>query len=250
MGRDPVALREISRRTGVNVVMGTGYYVPNTYPDDMDDKSAEDIAEEIVADVREGYEKTGIRAGVIGEIGTTPGFRNNELERRSIRAAAMAQGRTGAPITVHSTIFTQEGHDILDTLENAGADLGNVILGHMDATIRDDDGLEYHRSLAERNAYVEFDLFGHEWYFPSADRVLPPDEDKIRHVMALFNECPNRILLSQDVCMKINLTAYGGFGYDHLLRNIAPRFRRKGFDEGDLRTLLVSNPRSALRLAT
>lgn len=64
MGRDPLALARVSRATGLNVIMGSGYYVPATHPADMDSKTEEDICEEIVREVTVGVGDTGIRAGI------------------------------------------------------------------------------------------------------------------------------------------------------------------------------------------
>ena len=68
IGRDPKALARISRATGLNIVMGAGYYLGGSHPKDMSTKTEEDIAQEIVRDVNEGVDGTGIRAGIIGEI--------------------------------------------------------------------------------------------------------------------------------------------------------------------------------------
>lgn len=249
MGRDPRGLQQIAHRTGLNVVAGCGYYLPSSYPPDMDQKSAEDIAEDIVADAEEGIGETDVRPGVIGEIGSTQGYADHDLEQRSYKGAAIAQQETGLPITVHPPYFFQEAHAILDTLEDAGADLENVIMGHLDGTIPDDDALEYHRSLGDRGVYLEFDTFGRAGYRPAFDAVWPLDEARIDHLAALQETHPDQILLSQDICKKVHLTSFGGFGFDYILRSVVPRLRRRGFTETDVERLLESNPASALRRA-
>ena len=99
LGRDPMALARISGATGLNVIMGSGYYIAASHGPDMDAKTEEDIAEEIVRDVTEGVGDTNIRAGIIGEIGTSWPITKNEL--KSLRAAARAPRITGAPLTGH-----------------------------------------------------------------------------------------------------------------------------------------------------
>jgi len=246
MGRDPAALREITHRTGLNVVVGTGYYLPSTYPSDMAEKSAEDIAADVVSDVEGGIGESRVRAGVIGEIGATNGYVDHPIEQKSFRGAAIAQQETGAPITVHPPYFFQEAQDILDTLEDAGADLENVVMGHMDGTVRDDNALEYHRSIAKRGPFLEFDVFGRSGYRPSFDANWPLDEDRIQHIARLVDDHGERILVSQDVCAKTHLTTYGGFGYDYILRAIVPRFQKRGVSEEQIDRLLVDNPADAL----
>ena len=89
LGRDPMALVRISRATGLNVIMGSGYYIAASHKPDMDAKTEEEITEEIVQDITEGVGDTKIRAGIIGEIGTSWPMTKNEL--KSLRAAARAQ---------------------------------------------------------------------------------------------------------------------------------------------------------------
>ena len=69
ISRDPIGLARISRATGVNVIMGSSYYVNAAHPHDMDGHSEDQIVEQIVLDVTEGVDDTGIRSGVIGEVG-------------------------------------------------------------------------------------------------------------------------------------------------------------------------------------
>jgi phosphotriesterase-related protein len=99
LDRDPMALARISRVTGLNVIMGSGYYIAASHKPDMDAKTEEEITEEIVQDITEGVGTTKIRAGIIAEIGTSWPMTKNEL--KSLRAAARAQKITGAPLNVH-----------------------------------------------------------------------------------------------------------------------------------------------------
>jgi len=56
----------------------------------------------------------------------------------------------------------------------------------------------------------------------------------------------DQILLSQDVCLKINLARYGGMGYTHILRNVVPMMKDAGISEQQIKAMLVDNPRRAL----
>src|SRR5262250_3353623 len=99
LARDPLALARIARATGLNVVMGSGYYVAASHPPDMDQKSVEALAREMIADVTVGAGESGVRAGLLGEIGTTHPWAANE--QRVLRAAIAAQRETGAPLMIH-----------------------------------------------------------------------------------------------------------------------------------------------------
>ena len=53
IGRDPEKLARISRETGINVIMGTGYYVSSTHPSALASMTEEEIAEEMVKELTE-----------------------------------------------------------------------------------------------------------------------------------------------------------------------------------------------------
>ena len=69
IGRDPVALVNVAKATGVNIVMGAGYYVDVVHPSDMDARSEEQLASQIIDELTVGVGTTGVRAGIIGELG-------------------------------------------------------------------------------------------------------------------------------------------------------------------------------------
>ncbi|GAJ22855.1 unnamed protein product, partial [marine sediment metagenome] len=92
-GRDPTALVRIAQATGLNIIMGSGYYLEVTHPPELDNKTEMGIADEIVRDVTEGVGDSKIHAGIIGEIGCSWPWA--ERERKVMGAAASAQRRTG-----------------------------------------------------------------------------------------------------------------------------------------------------------
>lgn len=246
IGRDPRALARIARGTGLNVVMGCGYYVGASHPAGMDGKSVDDVAREIVANVTEGVGDTGIRAGIIGELGCS--WPLTDSERRVLRAGALAQRETGAAITVHPGRAEAAPLEVLDVLAGEGADVGRVVIGHLGRTYRDVGGVV---DLARRGCYLEYDQFGWESSnFSLGDMDFPSDAQRIDHVVGLIEAgYADRLLVGQDVCAKHCLTSYGGYGYAHLLTNIAPRLRERGVAESDVRAILYDNPARVLTLA-
>ncbi|MFB6299007.1 MAG: phosphotriesterase [Halobacteriales archaeon] len=247
VGRDPEGVREIAYETGLNVILGTGQYIAPTHPPEMDEWSARELADQIVAEIETGIGSTTVQAGIIGEIGATEGFLENDNERKSFRAAAMTQAETGLPITIHPPVFTQEGHDVLDVIEDAGGNVDNVILGHLDASLRLDGASEYYHSLADRGVYLEFDLFGRSGYVAEQDLSFPLDEDRVHELRRLADVgYGDQLLASMDICHKVHLTQYGGTGYDYLLRDIVPLLERRGFDDAEIQGLMIDNPRAAL----
>jgi phosphotriesterase-related protein len=247
LARDPCALARIARATGLHVIMGSGYYVAAAHPSDMDRRSVDDIAREIIGDVKDGVGDTGIRAGLIGEIGCTWPWTENE--KKVVRAAVIAQRETGAPLMIHPGRHEQAPMEILELVRSEGGDLSRTIMCHIDRTIADERRV---RDLAATGCFLEYDLFGLEtsWYPYNPDFDMPNDGGRMRHILGLIEAGHMRqILMSHDIAYKSSLTRYGGYGYHHLLVNVVPRLRRKGLDDTALRTLLVENPMRAMVFA-
>jgi phosphotriesterase-related protein len=96
-GRDPAALRAIARATGVHVVMGCGWYREPFYDRSVYEGSVAGIAAAIEREILDGVDGTGVRPGIIGEIGTDLHY-ISPAEERVFRAVARVQRRTGKPL--------------------------------------------------------------------------------------------------------------------------------------------------------
>ena len=239
IGRNPDALARISAEAGVHVIMGAGFYVEAVHPDDMAQRSVEDLAREIIDDIVEGVEDSGVKAGIIGEVGCT--WPLAPAERKSLSAAAIAQGETGAAILIHPGRHPDAPLEILELLAISGADVSRVIMGHLDRTVFDFDALE---RIAASGCYLEWDLFGNEGsYYPLAELDMPSDAQRLDFIMRAADAgYSDRIVIGQDISTKHRLTKYGGHGYGHILENIVPKMRRKGFSEDVIRAITADNP--------
>jgi phosphotriesterase-related protein len=232
IGRSPLQLAEISRRTGVNIVMGTGRYREPFYEQELWERPTQEIAEEFIRDIEVGTED-GIKAGIIGEIGVHERH-VSPVEERVHRAAARAQVRTGVPLTTHS-IASPVGLAQLDIFEEEGVDLRRVVVGHSDTYPHPD----YHRALIARGAFVQFDTIRGSSEYETARTIGLikglVDDGQIEH-----------LLLSQDVCATTHLTTYGGRGYGYLITTFSGRLRQAGLAEEQLEQLFVHNPKHML----
>ena len=142
----------------------------------------------LVREIVEGIGETGVRCGLIGEMGCSSPLTDNE--KKSLKAAALAQQRTGeyedktitlyylsmylslplsisfppslagAPLIIHPGRDEGSPAEIVDVLESSGADLSHTVMSHLDRTIFSDQKL---LDFAKRSScYLEFDLFGVE----------------------------------------------------------------------------------------
>jgi phosphotriesterase-related protein len=250
IGRNATALAYVSRAVGLHVIAGCGHYVHRAHPPELENEPLESIAERLVREIVDGIGGTGVRPGVIGEIGTSQPL--HPREAKVLRAAAQAQCETGLAITLHVT--SPNGHEVLDVLEEAGADLSRVIVGHQDSLLAQgeldlDPQLEHLVSLAARGSYVQFDTVGKEYSFPALAGEngtfwFPSDRVRAKALKALVDAgIGRRLLLSQDVCSKVDLLRFGGFGYGHVMRTFCGDLAEAGVSPVDIRCMLVENPR-------
>ncbi len=239
VGRDPSWLAGLARATGLRLVMGSGWYRGAHYPAEalIDRRSVDALADEIVRDATEGVAGTGIRAGIIGEVGTDKPWLSAQ-EERVHRAAARAARRTGLAITTHAVQSTV-GLDQLTIFEAEGADLTRVVIGHADSN----PSLDYHLAIVERGATVEFDFLGMA-FTPLERHGEGRIVENLRELLARGHL--ERILLSQDVCHDSQLRRYGGNGYTYLAESFLPRLRAAGVSDDEIRTITVDNPRRLL----
>jgi len=220
----------------------------------MDQRTVEDMTEEIVRDITVGVGDTGIRSGIIGEVG----IEGNPLtpnEIKSIKASARASRATGAAISFHKGGTDREKLEVASILGEEGADLSRVIFGHSDWWASD---ISLLLEVLNLGAYVQFDILGrvgapvarypnnHDQkmlrLYPAANDVLVAEA--IPQLMEAGYE--DRILLSQDVCWKTQLKAYGGTGYSFVLEKFLPYLRTKGVTDHLIDKMMVENPMKVL----
>ena len=248
LARDPLALARISRATNLNIIMGGSYYVSESYPEDMDDLTEDQIAEQIIDDITVGVGVTTIKSGLIGEIGNRwPPIAN---EKKVLRASARAQIETGAPILIHPGFHLNSPGHILDILDEAGADISRVVMGHLDLI----PGRNLTRELIKYGCFMEYDVFGMETtqIMDASDPTiyLQSDVQRIEMIKFIFEQgAGDRLVIAQDTFFKWQMSRYGGKGYAHIIENIVPRMLKRGFTRENIKTILVDNPKKILTFA-
>lgn len=236
--RDPAALRRLSARTGVNIVMGTGWYLHKTYPERIALTSTAALADELIRDIEEGVD--GVRPGVIGEIGTWE-TRIEAREERVLRAVARAQRATGLAVFIHQQRVLS-GPAVLDILGEEGVAAESVVLCHTDS-IGDPAATE---AAVATGAWIAFDrLQGWDLVFQPRPWEVQRRVDAL--VRARRDGYLDRILLSTDCCVLGDLARYGGPGYAFTHGTFAGLLRLAGFTEDELEQLFARNPAAAIR---
>jgi phosphotriesterase-related protein len=241
VGRDPRWLRRIAEASGLHLVMGCGWYRTAYYPPEsrIERRSVDDLADELEGEFVDGVGDSGVRPGIIGEIGTDKPW-VSPSEERVHRAVARAATRTGMAISTHA-VMSPVGLDQIRIFEEEGVDLSRVVIGHADSYPR----LEHCLEVLRRGANLEFDFLGMSF--------TPTERHGEGRIVELVCELlgrghADRILLSQDVCHDSQLTRYEGNGYAYLAEAFLPRLDSAGVSAAEIETMTVDNPRRLLTI--
>lgn len=241
MGRRLAELPEISRRSGVHVMVGAGFYVEDTMAGDVKTASVDALTQRLLDELTDGIGDTGIRPALLGEIGTS--WPVTDAEWRSVRAAARAGAETGAAVYTHQSFRGKGGTSVLDAILEEGMSADRVIIGHLDEFW--DPG--YHREIAQAGAVLAYDTFGSDFHYGSAKLRNPTDAERLDMVEWLLSEgYASQLVIAQDVWAQANLRRNGGNGYDHLFRRIGPAIAEIAGDPATVDQILIHTPRRLL----
>lgn len=231
--RDPANVRAvaaIAKAAGVNVVMGTGHYRdPFLDRDFFDRTDSNRLAEDLIRDLTLGFGDTGIKAGLIGEIGADKWY-ISAAEERSFRAAARAHKATNAAIYTHAARW-DVGLAQLDLLAEENVNPARIAVGHVDTVPITGFALE----VAKRGAYV------------GLDTINSANKEVVQHRVALVMELvqagyTDRILLSHDVCLTSHLRTGGGNGFGFILGPFRDALLARGLAAEEFSSIVTANP--------
>jgi phosphotriesterase-related protein len=240
----PEGLREVARRTGARIIMGCGRYLEGFMAQKDLERGVEDLAAEFIACIRDGFDDTGVKAGLIGEIGCSWPW--TEAERRSVHAAVIAQQDTGGSISIHPGLSEKAPFAIADEIRELGACASRTIICHVERRLFDEDSI---LRLADTGVTLEFDLFGVETSRFPMGRDVSPSSDGIRldRIRSLIDRgFLQNIVISHDIVYRTRQRSLGGHGYGHIFRNVVPMMRRRDFSEEEIDTILVETPKRLL----
>ena len=224
MGLNRHYVEKIAQESGINIIQATGFYKVPFLPSDLANKSVQEIADEMINDIRNDSS-----IGIIGEIGTSL----NEWKKEELavfEAAIIAHQATKKPIYTHTTIGTL-GLEQAHYFVSKKLDPKRIVIGHMDLS----KDLDVIKQVIDFGFFVGFDTIGKNDYFP--------DEKRIEFLLEL--EKTNRIhgvVLSEDLTRKSHLNYKGGIGYNYLFTHFIPECRKAGMKESSIEQMLITNP--------
>ncbi|KAJ0178096.1 hypothetical protein K1T71_005919 [Dendrolimus kikuchii] len=246
LGRDVTLYKTLSKETGVHIIAGTGYYIEDTQPSDNMYKTVEDLYNHMRCELTVGCdENTNVTAGFMGELASVWPIR--DFERKVIKAAGELQKEIGCGVSFHPHRDAEAPFEIVRLYLEAGGTASKAVMSHLDRTLKGDKLLEF----AGLGTYCQFDLFGTEVSYyqlnPSFD--MPSDAQRIELMKSLLLEGKvDRLLMSHDIHTKHRLVQYGGHGYSHIITNIIPKMKHKGFSQDDIDKITKHNPATWLTI--
>ena len=242
-GRDVGFMGRVARATGMKIVASTGLYTYDYLPHYFANRSEDQIAELLVADIEKGIQGGEAKAGFLKCAADEPGVTPN-IEKIH-RACARASVQTGAPIMAHSRPASNTGPRQIEIFEEEGVDLERVQIAHTGDT----DDLDYIERLLDKGVYVGLDRYGLEMFLPM-DRRNATAAELIRRGHT------ERLHIAQDFCATIDwfppeagqqLIDAGmirNWSFTLVFDEVLPALREEGvMDDAVERTIFVDNPR-------
>jgi len=229
MGRNVKNIVKISKESGINFICSTGFYKEPFLPDYVYEMDKEEIAELLINDIEIGIDGTGIKAQLLGEIGTSKDHMTKE-EEKIFESVVIAHKKTGVPISTHTTLGTNALGQI-EFFEKNNVDLSKVNIGHVDLS----GDVQYIIEILSKGVYISFDTIGKNNYLLDSKRV---EMLKILQDMNLLN----KVFLSQDISRKSNMEFMGGIGYSYIFDSFIPMLKEKGITDESLDLMLHKNP--------
>ncbi len=239
IGTNPESLRRISKNTGVNIVLGCGWYREIVYEDAVFRQTSNQLAQRMVNEFREGFAGTDVKPGFIGEIGTERGF-ISPAEERVFLAAAKASLETGVTILTHTTHFGELALEQIDLLEIAGVSPDRIIISHLG----DREDTSSLLRIADRGVYCSIDNIGYQ------GDGYPQDNVRLNSARTLINHGHlDRIVLGTDIGSRSALRSYGGRGFPWLLESFVPAMKSAGFTAQEIEAITVTNIARAMTIS-
>jgi phosphotriesterase-related protein len=236
-GRNPAGLARVSRASGVHVVMGGGWYKDAEYPAFINELSTNELATLIEREFRDGVDRTGIRPGIYGELGTDRRF-ITAREERAFRAVARAQQRIGFSISTHTTHYGELAFEQIALLREEGVPTERIVIGHVGERFGAADVLK----IAKEGVFVQIDHVGR----PAGSGMISDRQRAVNVAEVVAAGAVDQLTVSMDICTNSQLLAFGGHGFGHLLTTFVPLLREAGVSDDAIDAILVRNPRRVL----
>ena len=236
LGRDPLLLEKIAKKTGLTIITNTGFYgaTNNKYiPAFAFDKTAEELAEIWVNEYKNGIEGTTIKPGFI-KISVDVTDTLDVMDQKLVKAAAITHLQTGLTIASHTgnakALWPQ-----LKILKEMNVSPQAFMWVHAQ---NEKDNNNY-LLAAKEGCWISFDGLG--WDVEKhIEKILFAQEHKLL----------NRILISHDAgWYDPQKQTQAVKSYTNIFKQLYPVLVSKGFSKEELKRLISDNPAKAFSIS-
>jgi phosphotriesterase-related protein len=238
LGRDVGFFAEVSRASGMQVVVCTGLWldVPRAFLG----RDPDFIAGIFVHEIEHGIAGTGIKPAVIKVANDMEGV--TPAGEVVLRGAARACKATGVPISTHQWAPDRIGARQVEIFQEEGLDMSRVCIGHS----ADTTDIEYLTGLLEKGVYLSMDRYpGREgrpsWEARNATVKALVDRGFADRLMLGHDYAPPAVLAGERLAEEGGPTTYL-----FLSRTAIPGLRQTGVSEAAIHTMTVEVPRRFL----
>jgi predicted metal-dependent phosphotriesterase family hydrolase len=228
-GRHPELLKRFSLESGLYILTNTGYYAAaqdRYVPRHAFEETVDQIADRWVREWEEGIDGTGIYPGFIKTAVDDGPL--SEIDRKLIVAAAYTHRQTGLTIQTHTGDNWEAAQAILSILKEEGIQPAAWIWIHAHAMPTVDEVVW----AARQGAWVSLDGLTEASAQHHLDFVSELRQQGLLH----------RVLLSHD---GDSYNEGQSRPFHFLLTGFIPLLEKNGFNQPEIRQMIVDNPRSA-----
>ena len=241
-GRDPILLKNLAKKSGVNIIMSTGLYWEGeggakyyNFLKAMGRNIEDDMYELFKKEITVGVGKTKVKVGVIKLASDDPKI--TDYEKIVFKAGVRVAKDFGLPIITHTQGGTV-GPTQQELFLSYGANPKRIMIGHQNNSI----DINYHLSQLEKPDF-----------FIGFDRTSlrdPKAEDCIIELVKKGHA--HRILLAHDsIGVWLGRTfafppRYADWYPTYIHKKLIPKMKEAGVTDDQINTMLVDNPRRLL----
>lgn len=246
-------IRHIAERTGVNIVVSTGLYTEDSWPERFYTMTENELRNYMLDEIHNGIEETSIKPGhlKIAIHNMTAG------EERALRAAAKVANETGLSITIHcGDVIGGDGRRVARILKDEEADLSRAVIAHAAGSFCIQDlrllalhpemmklNLDYTKELMDSGVNVSLEFSPGPVESEAHNSVSIPAWITLAGVIALLKQgYSHQIVLGTDTCAKVMTRRGGGEGYCRLTRFAIPKLKEFGVSDYAIRMMTEKNP--------
>lgn len=237
LGKDPILLKDLSEKSGIQIVTNTGFYgaVGGKYlPDFVFEESEKELAERWISEFENGIEGTGIKPGFI-KISVNEEEPLRTVDAKLVKAAGITHQQTGLQIVSHTGTWNT-AHQEVEILEEMGISPSAFVWVHAQA----EQDFKNYLKAAQFGVWISLDGIG--WV---------TEEYVERLHFAKNNGILDHILISHDAGWYDPEKPDGGDfqPFTGIFENLMLTLNEMEWSQTDWELLLIENPKKAFGIS-